>query len=646
MALTITNYFGTTNTTALANRTIAWIVCHYTAGTTSKKGSALNLASCYKAGSLVASSDFTVDDATVIQYNRDIKNRYTWGVGGKRYPSMSTSLGGRYYGICTNKNCINIEVCSNKVNRKSLEVTDTDWYFTDSELDLTAQLIAKLMKDYNIDIDHVIMHHEVTGKWCPAMWTQNESQLVNWYNFKKKVESYYGSSSSSSSNSGSSSGTTEKPGTYEVVKEIKGYSTAADALAGVNAKTTLKVGTYYEYKSYNGAINISKTSGVAGSWINPADNVKEEVKEAIKPSYDYPQIKLGTAAVRVKSVKKSGNTLVTGNKTFTYGQFACPGDDMMLVIKALPVALETLKDFMNMSSIKIVRGYLNDEAIAKTDTSYACTMHKRHKNGFAADIICYDKSGKIIPAKYVCCAAQLLGFTGIAVAKGSSTVLVHLDVKSSSLWAVQGRFNDKDIRKNGYADFFDYFDMDESDLNKYTGLDIGVTKATEVKISEENPSATIIGEIKAPKEKIVAYIKKTNPNFDSKIADAFYEIGKIYGVRGDIALCQSIVETGYFKYEGSAVTADQHNYCGLGVTSNGVKGCTFATIEQGVEAQIQHLYAYGSTKDIPAGRTLYDPRFKYVTRGIAPVWGALNMRWAMTNIYGQTIISVYNSAIK
>ena len=154
------------------------------------------------------------------------------------------------------------------------------------------------------------------------------------------------------------------------------------------------------------------------------------------------------------------------------------------------------------------------------------------------------------------------------------------------------------------------------------------------------------GEIKAPKEKIVAYIKKTNPNFDSKIADAFYEIGKIYGVRGDIALCQSIVETGYFKYEGSAVTADQHNYCGLGVTSNGVKGCAFATIEQGVEAQIQHLYAYGSTEDIPAGRTLYDPRFKYVTRGIAPVWGALNMRWAMTNIYGQTIISVYNSAIK
>ena len=81
MALLITNYFGTTNTNYLANRSVEWIAVHYTAGTTSKKGSALNLASCYKAGSISASSDFTVDDATAVQYNKDIKNRYTWGVG-------------------------------------------------------------------------------------------------------------------------------------------------------------------------------------------------------------------------------------------------------------------------------------------------------------------------------------------------------------------------------------------------------------------------------------------------------------------------------------------------------------------------------------------------------------------------------------
>ena len=88
-----------------------------------------------------------------------------------------------------NKNCINIEVCSNKTNRKSLQATDTDWYFTNSELNLTAQLIAQLMKTYNIDINHVIMHHQVTGKVCPNPWTLNESRLAGWYDFLAKVNS-------------------------------------------------------------------------------------------------------------------------------------------------------------------------------------------------------------------------------------------------------------------------------------------------------------------------------------------------------------------------------------------------------------------------------------------------------------------------
>jgi hypothetical protein len=46
-----------------------------------------------------------------------------------------------------------------------------------------------------------------------------------------------------------------------------------------------------------------------------------------------------------------------------------------------------------------------------------------------------------------------------------------------------------------------------------------------------------------------------------KIAKAFLEVGKKYGVPGDIAFCQSIIETHYFLYDlGTAVTPDQHNY--------------------------------------------------------------------------------------
>ncbi|MDY2864450.1 MAG: SPOR domain-containing protein, partial [Oscillospiraceae bacterium] len=73
----------------------------------------------------------------------------------------------------------------NKKNRKSLSADDTDWYFTDSELTLAAELVKYLMQEYNIPADHVIMHHQVTGKLCPAMWVHSEDELEGWKRFRK-----------------------------------------------------------------------------------------------------------------------------------------------------------------------------------------------------------------------------------------------------------------------------------------------------------------------------------------------------------------------------------------------------------------------------------------------------------------------------
>ena len=44
------------------------------------------------------------------------------------------------------------------------------------------------MKKYNIPIECVIMHHTVTGKLCPAMWTHNESELKGYYDFLKSID--------------------------------------------------------------------------------------------------------------------------------------------------------------------------------------------------------------------------------------------------------------------------------------------------------------------------------------------------------------------------------------------------------------------------------------------------------------------------
>lgn len=162
--------------------------------------------------------------------------------------------------------------------------------------------------------------------------------------------------------------------------------------------------------------------------------------------------------------------------------------------------------------------------------------------------------------------------------------------------------------------------------------------------------------------KAIKTIKENNNVFDENIAKAFFNLAPIYGIDPIMAIAQSILETGWFKYNGSAVTPEHHNYCGLGVTVNGKPGNIFSTIADGVRAQLQHLFAYGSTKELPEGETLLDERFKYVTRGIAPYWQQLAGRWAVPgydkntyvipydamiaeNTYGQKIIKIANSIL-
>lgn len=157
---------------------------------------------------------------------------------------------------------------------------------------------------------------------------------------------------------------------------------------------------------------------------------------------------------------------------------------------------------------------------------------------------------------------------------------------------------------------------------------------------------SILGTPEISPDVMAAFVASRNPDFDPAIARAFHEVGRRYGIRGDIALCQSIIETGWFRFaDGTAVKPEQHNYCGLGVTTRGVTGHSFESIEKGVTAQIQHLYAYATSKPLPSGEKLIDPRFKLVSRGIAPTWRDLNRRWAMNDRYSQSIMNLFQQLI-
>ncbi|WP_426742280.1 N-acetylmuramoyl-L-alanine amidase [Mediterraneibacter faecis] len=158
----------------------------------------------------------------------------------------------------------------------------------------------------------------------------------------------------------------------------------------------------------------------------------------------------------------------------------------------------------------------------------------------------------------------------------------------------------------------------------------------------------IMGNAAATAEQMQAYLKKKNPSVAQSVLDMvplYLSEGKAEGVRGDIAFAQSCLETGNFTFSGSAVTLSQNNFCGMGVTSNGMKGNSFDTPQLGIRAQVQHLKAYASTDALK--NACIDPRFKYVTRGCAEYVEWLGQKenpdgkgWAAGAGYGEKILSI------
>lgn len=129
---------------------------------------------------------------------------------------------------------------------------------------------------------------------------------------------------------------------------------------------------------------------------------------------------------------------------------------------------------------------------------------------------------------------------------------------------------------------------------------------------------------------LLAQQKKYGFKYDISVSiDEFlriaYEEASKEGVRGDIVVAQAVHESGYFKF-GGVLTAKDNNFCGLGVTGDGSK-LSFSSARIGLRAQVQHLKAYASTATL--NQAVVDPRFKYVTRGVAPSLEELAGKWAV-----------------
>ena len=179
-------------------RSIKYLAIHYTAGSSSAPGRALSMKK-YWEQAMRASADFGVDDRDIYQFNPDLLNYKCWSVGDKKNPY---SGGGSLYGVANNSNTISIEICSNIQSGASLEAPNHDgWYFTDEALNNAVKLAKILMRKFNIPIERVVRHFDISGKICPGIigWnnyfcydkngkrTGKKNDSAAWLAFKKRL---------------------------------------------------------------------------------------------------------------------------------------------------------------------------------------------------------------------------------------------------------------------------------------------------------------------------------------------------------------------------------------------------------------------------------------------------------------------------
>lgn len=171
-------------------------------------------------------------------------------------------------------------------------------------------------------------------------------------------------------------------------------------------------------------------------------------------------------------------------------------------------------------------------------------------------------------------------------------------------------------------------------------------------LPEDYRSIGIFGTSVATKGQAVAYIKLANPSVQlactvEELVDLYWQEAEREAVRPDLALAQSLVETGVYRYGGD-VLHHQNNFCGLGTVGGGVRGASFATPELGVRAHIQHLLAYTQTKR--PSTEIIDPRYDLahnirLERGVVDTWYGLNGTWAMGSLYCEKIMATYQKIL-
>lgn len=157
---------NTQNYGGLRGQKVRYIVIHYTAG----RGDTAQDNGRYFANNVVAASaHWFVDENEVLA---SVPEQFVaWHCGGAAYMHPE----------CRNSNSIGVELCSEMDQ-------NGQYYFTEQTLENAKELVRTLMERYDIPMERVLRHYDVTGKICPAPFVG--AGMDAWEEFKGGLTVY------------------------------------------------------------------------------------------------------------------------------------------------------------------------------------------------------------------------------------------------------------------------------------------------------------------------------------------------------------------------------------------------------------------------------------------------------------------------
>ena len=174
--LTRINFTDTNN-----EKRVKYIVIHYFGSL----GTAKSVSNYFKTSYRGASAHYMLDAGNEVFQSVEVSDS-AWHCG----------TSGKYkHPFCRNSNSIGVEVRPYKLNTNSMKSDDRDWYFDEKTIDNLVEFTRYLMNKYNVPIENVVRHYDVTGKLCPRPFVGNDKNKYYkktgnqmWKEFKKRLE--------------------------------------------------------------------------------------------------------------------------------------------------------------------------------------------------------------------------------------------------------------------------------------------------------------------------------------------------------------------------------------------------------------------------------------------------------------------------